>query len=103
MPDKVIIKTAGFNAEAATEPLPAPSENPTDLPPRRPQPEKKHSPYLQALKAELYRCRGGHQAELQKAIDDMPPEAQRILLSVIRDLHQEAESEKSKRQRGQFW
>jgi len=58
---------------------------------------------LQALKAELYRCRGGHSPELQKGVEELPAEAQRLLLNVIRDLKQEANAERNKRKRGICW
>jgi len=45
--------------------------------------------FSEALKRELYGLRGGHQAELQAAMDTLSPEATRQLLFVIRDLKQE--------------
>jgi hypothetical protein len=47
------------------------------------------SQYSEALKRELYGLRGGHQSELQAAMDDLPPQAAQQLLFVIRDLKQE--------------
>jgi hypothetical protein len=58
---------------------------------------------LQALKAELYQCRGGHVRSLQGDLEKLSPEAQRMLLLVIRDLKQEAASAKSKARQGIFW
>lgn len=70
--------------------------------PAQPNP-KQPSPYFRALKAELYRIRGGHAPELQAAIDEMDPMAQQALLGVIRNLQDEVSQEKRKRQQGQFW
>jgi hypothetical protein len=61
------------------------------------------SQVLQALKAELYRCRGGHMAALQRGVEALDAEAQRALLAVLRDLKSDAEGEKRKRQQGIFW
>jgi len=61
------------------------------------------SQVLQALRAELYRCRGGHVPALQKGVETLTPEAQRLLLSVLRDLKSEAEDEKRKRRQGMFF
>lgn len=58
---------------------------------------------LQTLKAELHGCRGGHMPELQKGVESLSTEAQRLLLGVIRDLKQQARTEKSKRSRGISW
>jgi hypothetical protein len=58
---------------------------------------------LQALRAELFRCRGGHLPALQAGVEAMTPEAQRLLLVVLRDLRQEADAERSKRRQGRCW
>ena len=58
---------------------------------------------LQALKCELYQCRGGHMPALQGELEKLSPEAQRLLLFVIRGLKQEAASARSKARRGILW
>jgi hypothetical protein len=61
------------------------------------------SQVLQALKAELYNCRGGHLPALQKGVETLDAEAQRLLLQVVRDLKQDADTEKRKRRQGICW
>jgi len=40
---------------------------------------------------------------LQAGVEAMTPEAQRLLLVVLRDLRQEADDERSKRRQGRHW
>jgi len=62
-----------------------------------------HSSWLQAIRAELAQCRGGHMPALQAGVEAMTPEAQRLLLNVLRDLRQEADDERSRRRQGRHW
>lgn len=81
------------------------SDEGTAQPQGKPEGEqpRKHSPFTRALQAALSRCRGGHVPELMRAIEEMEPGAQQALLTVIRNLEDEAHSEKRKRQQGRFW
>ena len=51
----------------------------------------KGNQFSEALKRELYGLRGGHQHEIQAAMDDLPPQAAQQLLFIIRDLKQEVQ------------
>lgn len=54
-------------------------------------------------KGEVARATGHRYLALEKATEDMPIEAQRDLIRLIRNLKGEAQSERNKRRRGQFW
>ena len=54
-------------------------------------------------KGEVARATGHRYHALEQAIEAMPIEAQRDLIRLIRNLKAEAQSEKNKRRRGQFW
>lgn len=55
------------------------------------------------VKAEVARSTGHRYADLEKACESLPVEAQRDLIRLIRNLKDEARREKQKRKRGQFW
>jgi len=101
--DSLVTKALSPLIKEATEGESPEGEQPPGETPSQPERPQQNSPYSRALKAELYRIRGGHAPELQAAIDEMNPQAQQALLGVIRNLQGDVSNEKKKRQRGQFW
>ena len=61
------------------------------------------SDLLRPARGEVARATGHRYQALEDACKDMPVEAQRDLIRLIRNLKQEAQSEKQKRRRGQTW
>ena len=57
----------------------------------------------QHLRATLARQRGDNRALANELCEHLTPGAKRRLLDVLRDMAQATDTERQKRQRGQFW
>jgi hypothetical protein len=57
----------------------------------------------QHIRAHLGRARGDNRMLANELCEKLSVESKRRLLDVLRDLEQKADSERSKRRRGQFW
>lgn len=55
------------------------------------------------VRGEVARATGHHYPHLERACVELDTNALHDLLRLIRDLQQEAMSERAKRRRGQFW
>jgi len=69
----------------------------------KPPESKVHPDVLRTLRAMLHRLPGGHAPALQRDLAGLSREGGRMLLSAIRHLESERDSERQKRRQGRFF
>lgn len=74
-----------------------------DTEPAAPPAPRVHPDVLRTLRATLHRLPGGHASALQADLAELSREGGRQLLNALRHLQGEADSERQKRRRGQFF